>query len=113
MSFIAGYIATLVFDGTNVEVFASDATLSLTNETLDKTTLGVSNRNYITGLQDGTIDIAMHLDTAGIVAIQGAYDKTVPVTLYYPRRLIYTPQQISYATCFWSAKHARETSISQ
>ncbi len=83
MSFIAGYIATLTVDGGTVEIFTSDATLSLTNETLDKTTLGVSNRAYITGLQDGSIDISMHLDTAGIVIIQGAYDNTLPVAFVF------------------------------
>ncbi len=83
MSFIQGYLATITIDGASVEIFASDATLSLTNETLDKTTLGVSNRQYITGLQDGSIDISMHLDTVGIVAMQGAYAKTVPVTFVF------------------------------
>ncbi len=83
MSFIAGYIATLIVDGSNVDIYASDASLSLTNETLDKTTLGVSNRNYINGLQDGTINISMHLDTAGVTVIQGAFNQTDPVTFVF------------------------------
>ena len=83
MSFIAGYIASLDVDGASVDVYSSDATLSLTNETIDKTTLGVSNRNYIAGLQDGTLSISMHLDTAGIVDVQGAYASTVPVAFVF------------------------------
>jgi len=83
MAFIQGYLATITIDGTDLNVYSSDATLSLTNETIDKTTLGVSNRQYITGLQDGSIDISMHLDTDGIVSVQGAYDKTVPVTFVF------------------------------
>jgi len=83
VAFIAGYISTLQIDGNNVHIYASDATLALTNETLDKTTLGVTNRSYIPGLQDATLDIAMHLDTAGIVDIQAAYASTVPVTFTF------------------------------
>jgi len=83
VAFIAGYISTLQIDGKAVHIYASDATLSLTNETLDKTTLGVSNRNYIPGLQDGSIDISMHLDTNGIVDVQAAYAATVPVTFTF------------------------------
>jgi len=83
VAFIAGYISTLQIDGKAVHIYASDAALSLTNETLDKTTLGTSNRSYIAGLQDGTVDISMHLDTAGIVDIQAAYASTVPVTFTF------------------------------
>jgi len=79
VAFIAGYISTLVIDGNNVHPYASDATLSLTNETLDKTTLGMSNRQYIPGLQDGSIDMSLHLDTVGIVGIQAAFASTTPV----------------------------------
>jgi len=83
MAFVQGYLSNIVVDGTQINVFASDATLSLTNETIDKTTLGVSNRQYITGLQDGSLDVSMHLDTVGIIAMQAAYDKTVTVTFIF------------------------------
>ena len=83
MSFIAGYISTLVVDGQNVEIYSSDATLSLTNETLDKTTLGLSNRQYITGLQDGTVNIDMHVDTASMPLLQASYASTSPVAFTF------------------------------
>ncbi len=83
MSFIAGYIASLTVEGQSVEPYSSDATLSLTNETLNKTTLGVSNRTYITGLQDGTVDISMHVDTASMPILQASYGSTLPVAFVF------------------------------
>ena len=83
MSFIPGYISSLTVDGQTVEIYSSDATLSLTNETLDKTTLGVSNRNYIVGLQDGSVSIDMHVDTASMALLQASYAKTVPVAFTF------------------------------
>jgi len=83
VAFIAGYISTLAIDGNVVSTYSSDATLSLTNETLDKTTLGVTNRQYIGGLQDGTLAISMHLDTAGIIDLQAAYQATAPVAFSF------------------------------
>ena len=83
MSFIAGYIATLTVDGQAIAPITSDAALNLTNETLDKTVLGNPERTYITGLQDGTWTAAMHLDTASIVALQAAFDSTVPVAFVF------------------------------
>lgn len=81
--FVQGYFAEITIDSASLEGFTSDATLTLTNETLDKTTLGVSNRQYIVGLQDGSVSAQMHLDTAGIVAVQAAYTKTDPVTFVF------------------------------
>ncbi len=83
MSFIAGYIASLTVEGQSVEPYSSDATLSLTNETLDKTTLGVSNRAYITGLQDGTVDISMHLDTDSTPILYASFASTTPVAFVF------------------------------
>ena len=83
MSFIAGYISTLQVDGVDVHLSANDATLSLTNETLDKTVLGVTNRTYITGLQDGTVDISTHTNTDSASALQTAFSSTVPVTFVF------------------------------
>ena len=71
--FVQGYIAKLTVNGQDLEVFASDATLTLTNDVLDKTTLGITSRQYIPGLQDGTLGIQMHLDTAGVGLLQAAY----------------------------------------
>ena len=83
MAFIPGYLATISVDGTAINVFSSDASLSLTNEVLDKTTLGVPERVFITGLQSGTMDVTMHTDTAGIVSIQQAFVSTTPVTFVF------------------------------
>jgi len=81
--FVQGYFATLTVNGAPLEVYTSDATLTLTSETLDKTTLGVSNRQYIPGLHDGTVAVQMHLDTAGVVAVQAAFAATAPVTFVF------------------------------
>ncbi len=83
MSFIAGYISTLQVDGVDVHLSANDATLSLTNETLDKTVLGVTNRTYITGLQDGTIELSTHLNTDSVSALESARSSTTPVTFVF------------------------------
>ena len=83
MSFIPGYIATLSVDGQVINQVTSDAGLNLVNETLDKTTLGVSHRVKVPGLQDGSWSAQMHLDTASIVALQAAYDSTVAVTFVF------------------------------
>ncbi len=83
MSFIPGYIASLTVGGGSVEIYSSDASLSLVNETIDKTTLGVSSRVRITGLQDASLDISMHLDTVGIISLQAAYASTVPVLFVF------------------------------
>ena len=83
MSFIPGYLATISVNGTALNVFSSDASLSQQNETLDKTTLGVPERVFITGLKTGTMDVTMHLDTAGIIGIQAAFDALDPVTFVF------------------------------
>ena len=83
MTFIPGYFSTISVDGKAINLYSSDASLSLTNEVLDKTTLGVTERVFITGLQSGTIDVSMHTDTAGQVDIQAAFVATVPVTFVF------------------------------
>ena len=83
MSFVQGYFLTLTVNGESFQDYTSSADLTLTNETLDKTTLGVSSRQYITGLQDGTISAQMHLDTAGVGLLQAAYSSTDPVTFVF------------------------------
>jgi len=83
MSFIAGYISTLQVDGVDVHLSANDATLSLTNETLDKTTLGSPQRVYIPGLQDGTVEISTHTNTDSASALQSAYSSTSPVSFVF------------------------------
>jgi len=81
--FVQGYIATLTVNSTDVEIYSSDASLTLTADTLDKTTLGVVNRQYIPGLQDGSLSISMHLDTTGVSAIQGSFGSTTPVPFVF------------------------------
>ena len=83
MAPIPGYLATITIAGQAINIFSSDASLSLTNEVLDKTTLGTPERVFITGLQSGTMDINMHTDTAGVVAIQAAFASTTPVTFVF------------------------------
>ncbi len=81
--FIQGYISTMTVDGGDLHPFSSSGTLSLSTETLDKTTLGRDARQYISGLQDGTVSIQMHLDTSGITLVQGAYASTTPVPFVF------------------------------
>jgi predicted secreted protein len=81
--FVQGYFATYTVAGEDIHVYSSSGTLTMTNETLDKTTLGRSERIYIPGLQDATLSMQMHLDTAGITAIQAAYASTTPVTFSF------------------------------
>lgn len=83
MSFIPGYIATLTVGGTDVNIWSSDASLTLNNETLDKTTLGKDARVFIPGLQSADVSISMHLDTAGVALLQTAYASTVPVVFSF------------------------------
>ena len=83
MAFIPGYLSTISVNGSAINIYSSDASLSLTNEVLDKTTLGVPERVFITGLQSGTMDATMHTDTAGIVDIQAAFVATTPVTCVF------------------------------
>ena len=83
MAFIPGYLATISVDGKAINLYSSDGSLSLTNETLDKTTLGVTERVFIPGLQSGTMDVTMHTDTAGIVDIQTAFSSTSVVTFVF------------------------------
>ena len=83
MTFIPGYLSTISVNGNAINVFSSDASLTLVNEVLDKTTLGVPERVFIPGLQTGTMDASMHTDTAGQVEIQAAFVSGVPVTFVF------------------------------
>ena len=83
MTYIPGYVATLTINGSDLEVFSSDAALNLTTEVLNKTTLGVVDAVFIPGLQGGTIDITMHTDTVGMVDIQAAYASTTEVAFVF------------------------------
>ena len=83
MAFIPGYLATISVNGSAINIYSSDAALSLTNEVLDKTTLGVTDRTFIPGLQTGSMDCTMHTDTAGIVDIQAAFAATSPVAFVF------------------------------
>jgi len=83
LSFIPGYIASLTINGADLEPYASDASLTLNNDTLDKTTLGTPERVFIPGLQSGSIDIQMHLDTGGIVDIQAAFSAANTVAFVF------------------------------
>ena len=98
MSTIPGYIATLSVDGQAINGFSSDATLTLNNEILDKTTLGVSERVKIPGLQDGSWTAAMHLDTAGIVALQAAFASTTPVAFVFRAGAVGAPNDAGQYT---------------
>ena len=79
MGTIPGYLATITVNGNAVNVFSSDATLDQTTEVVDKTTLGVTARVFINGLQSGSMDVTMHTDTAGQVEINTAYAAASPV----------------------------------
>ena len=89
MAFIQGYIATLeVPAGSPINQWASDAGLTLNNETLDKTTLGSPERVFIPGLQSGSMTVTMHLDSASLVQLQAAFAATTVVGwLFRPGQL--------------------------
>ena len=80
MAFIQGYFATLEVPlGSPINQWASDASLTLNNETLDKTVLGNPERVFIPGLQSGSMTATMHLDSAALVQLQAAYAATTVV----------------------------------
>ncbi len=79
MGYIAGYIATITINGTSYHPDASSATYTLTRDALDKTKLGQDRRTYLSALGDATLDVELHLNTETAVALNTAYEQTVPV----------------------------------
>ncbi len=83
MSYSAGYLASITINGVSYEDFTSSATLNQTRTALDKTKLGASRNQYLSGLGDGTVDVDMHLETTVAAAIEAAYQSTVPVSFVF------------------------------
>ena len=83
MAFIPGYLSTFSVNGSAINIYASDGSFSQTNEVLDKTTLGSPERVFITGLQSGTLDVTMHLDTTGAQELYAAFAATTPVAFVW------------------------------
>ena len=79
MGYIAGYIATITINGQAYHPDTSSATLDLTRDTLERTKLGEDRRTYLSGLGDATLDASLHLNTDTAVALNLAYESTVPV----------------------------------
>ena len=61
-------------------MWETDTTLDYTTDAIESTTIGVTHRTYINGLKDGTLTANMHMDTAGMVAMQAANDAAAPIT---------------------------------
>jgi hypothetical protein len=83
MAFIQGYISSLTIGTDPVEGYTSSATLSYTTNPIDVTTLGLTNKTYLPGLKDGSIDFTMHLDTVGAGLIWASNESTVPVAYVF------------------------------
>lgn len=83
MGYIQGYIATISVDTTVVSPITSSATLALTRNAIDKTKLGQDRVTRLSALGDANLDVQMHLDTEQMVALNDAYESTVPVAYVF------------------------------
>jgi len=97
MGYIAGYIATITVNGQVYHPDASSATYDLTRDTLDRTKLGEDRRTYLSGLGDATLDMELHLNTETAVALNTAYESTVPVGFVFRPGALGTTDAGQYA----------------
>ena len=83
MSFIAGYLSSISVNGSALQQWSSDASLSKTTEAVDGTTLGLTHKKYVNGQKDTNMSVTMHLDTASLVLLQAADDSTTPIAVVF------------------------------
>ena len=83
MTYIPGYIASVSFNGTQVEQDATNCALTKTTSLPDTTTLGVVDTTLLPGLKGGTLACSLHLNNDEMVALEAANASTVPITFSF------------------------------
>ena len=83
--YVQGYIATITVDGTAHHPDASTATLTQTKVVIEKTKLGQRRKTKLSGLEDATIEMNLHANTATVVALENAYHSIDPVAVVFRR----------------------------
>ena len=83
MAYIQGYLATITVNGVEYAPDTSTAGLTRSSNTIDVTPIGVTAKQYLVGLQDGTITADTHMNTTTMAGINTAYESTTPVTFIF------------------------------
>lgn len=80
MSFIQGYLSSVIVNGTELNVWQSAAELSKTTNAIPANTIGRTHNEYLNGKKDTSMSSTQHLDTASLTLLQAADEATAPVT---------------------------------
>lgn len=83
MSYVQGYLATLTINGVQYAPDTSTAGLTKSVNTIDVTPIGVTAKQYLNGLFDGTITADTHMNTATMAAVNTAFESTTPVVFIF------------------------------
>lgn len=83
MSFIPGYLATISVDAQAINIWSTSASLTKTTNAIPTPVLGETHDTFINGKKATAMQATLHLDTAGLVALQAADDSTVPVVCVF------------------------------
>jgi hypothetical protein len=79
LSFIQGYLSSMIVNGTELNLWSSAGELSKTTNAIPANTIGKTHNSYLNGKKDTAMTVTTHLDTASLTLLQAADDSAVPV----------------------------------